>query len=154
MFAYLKTGYDSQRLIYRSMDQIGLLFHPVEVQVECYKFFQLLEDNHKVFNGTVLNPYRSPIPLSYEDRDFVMQFTTGIIEFRWESDNLVPYSYNDIKGFSCNAEHWNQLHSGFSLEHFLRIFKISGRILTFVSKQSSYADLKPGLSFKNSLLRK
>ena len=99
--------------IYRRVHKIGLFFLVTRKFSSGFSFFEL-RDSSGVFAGSKDFPYHAPISLSREDRDFIDQFPpSSIMEFRWENDNLVPYSSSRQSSeilHRSNEFEWDLLH--------------------------------------------
>ena len=105
------TALDLQLEVYRRVNRLSLFFKVTRKFSSGLSFFEL-SDGSGVFTGSKDFPYHAPISLSREDRDFINQFSpSSIMEFRWENDNLVPYS-NSRRGSlpDSNKLEWDLLH--------------------------------------------
>lgn len=97
--------------VYRPVHRIGLLFNVKRKSRSGFSVFEL-SDVNGIFKGTKEYPFTSPISLSKEDRKFLEYFpTSSIVEFRWENDNLVPYSVSRMFApYLSNKDNWRLLH--------------------------------------------
>lgn len=106
---HAKTNQDIE--VYRPIHKIGVYFQVTRKSHGGFSMFEL-SDKNGIFEGTKDYPFHSPISLTKEDRDLLENFPiSSIVEFRWENDNLVPYSVSGrIACFTTNCSEWLFLH--------------------------------------------
>ena len=118
---YIPRNIGTTPCVYRPVHKISLFFNVTRKFSSRLSFFEL-SDINGVFRGSKDFTYNAPISMSREDRDLINKLSlSSIVEFRWENDNLVPYSSSRRISLSYSNEYgWNLLH------HTKELFKNTG----------------------------
>lgn len=135
IFAPVRANYMNDRVfLYQEVENVGIKFQVKVHNKYGFTTFTLTTGIHNdTFIGSDSLPYVPNIPLSKEDREFIGNLKHNkTIEFRWESDGLMPYmhmQYNQVSTTKFARQAWEYINEPIDknvLIDNLRIFKKEG----------------------------
>lgn len=120
IFSPIRANYMNNRtFLYQPVENVGIRFK-LEERTKCgFRSFVLMTkacdgETEDLFTGIKELPYRSLIPLSNSDKEFIGPVNNTVFEFRWESDGFMPYmrvDENDISTGKFAKQAWAYINN-------------------------------------------